>query len=77
MRIKWRCGNCEKPLEVIDGVPVSQSLAFRTGNGMDIRVHFCSLRCVWWGGQKYARSTNPGAATTKRTFKALYPQAVE
>jgi hypothetical protein len=72
------CGQCQKPLRVGSDLHIeSQSVSFRTANGLDIRVHFCSLQCVWWGGQKYARSANPGAPTTKRTFKALYPGAVE
>jgi hypothetical protein len=82
-----KCGQCGKALPLAGGVlpangpPLlvyrSEALAFRTGNGVDIKVHFCSLGCCFWGGVKYSRSLNPGAATTKRTFKALYPGAVE
>jgi hypothetical protein len=67
------CGQCTKPLEAGHSVFVT----FRTTNGVDIKVHFCGVQCCWWGGQKYARSTNPGAPTNKRTFKQLYPGAVE
>lgn len=72
------CGQCRKPLKVGDDLQLqSEAVSFRTGNGVDLKVHFCSLQCCWWGGVKYAQSINPGAATTKRTFRALYPGAVE
>lgn len=73
-----KCGNCQKSLRVTSELQVEGvAVTFRTSNGVDIAVHFCNVQCCWWGGQKYARSMNPGAATTKRTFKALYPGAVE
>jgi hypothetical protein len=82
-----KCGQCGKVLQLVGGVlpsngpPVlayqSVPVGFRTGNGVDIKVHFCSTNCLWYAGIKYARSLNPGAATTKRTFKTLYPGAVE
>jgi len=72
------CGQCRKPLKVGEDLKLqSEAVSFRTGNGVDITVHFCSLQCVWWGGVKYSKSINPGAPTTKRTFKSLYPGAVE
>ncbi len=73
-----KCGNCQKELAIGSELqPEGVSLGLRTGNGVDLTVYFCSVRCCWWGGQKYARSTNPGAPTTKRTFRALYPGAVK
>jgi len=73
-----KCGQCQKTLQLgTDLQLLSEVVSFRTGNGVDIKVHFCSLGCTFWGGVKYSRSLNPGAATTKRTFKALYPGAVE
>ena len=69
-----KCGFCKKPMP---SPPFGVIVTFRTSNGVDIAVHFCNVQCCWWGGGKYARSTNPGAPTTKRTFKQLYPGAVE
>lgn len=70
-----KCGNCTKPVELGRSVIVT----FQTSGpaGRQVRIHFCNVQCCWWGGQKYARSTNPGAPTTLRTFRALYPGAVE
>lgn len=72
------CGSCKKVLAIgselqIEGV----SIGFRTSKGIDIKVHFCSALCCWWGGRKYGTSLNPGAPTTKRMFQMLYPGAVQ
>lgn len=73
-----KCGQCKRELQLTSELQLrSESVTFRTSRGTDVRVHFCSLLCLFWGGAKYTRSLNPGAATTARTFRQLYPGACE
>jgi hypothetical protein len=72
-----KCGSCQKTLPIgTELQPKGVTVGFRTSKGVDITIYFCSVQCCWWGGQKYARSTNPGAPTNKRTFRQLYPGAI-
>jgi hypothetical protein len=62
------CGNCG--LTVRD---IPQLVQFRTARGTELRLWFCNLHCVYWGGVKYAKS----APTTVKAFRKLFPGAVE
>lgn len=73
-----KCGQCERRLQLVDLKLEGVSLSFRTSRGTHIKIHFCSLSCLFWGGVKYAKGQGGTTApTTERTFRALYPGAVE
>lgn len=66
-----KCGNCK--VELLPLGENSQAVEFRTARGTELRILFCSLSCVFWGGVKHAQS----APTTVKAFRTLFPEAVE
>ncbi len=74
-----KCGQCATELKLTGDLQLEgEMVRFRTARGVAVRIHFCSVLCVFWGGMKYVQGVGATTApTTRQTFKRLYPGAVE